>query len=77
MKFKRYSRGDVVAYAFDDRGAIGLRRPDGVGLLRTSAGIPRPVIEQADLVDVSTILACIVDGFDREACRKRGVEAAP
>ncbi len=74
MKFKRYSRGTVVAYPFDDHGAVGLRRPDGLGLLRTSDGIPRSVIEPSDVADLREILACICEGLDRDACRERGVE---
>lgn len=74
MRFKRYSRGVIVAYPFDDHGAIGLRRPDGLGLLRTNDGIPRSVVERDDLADVAVILACIAEDLDRDACRNRGVE---
>jgi hypothetical protein len=77
VRFKRYSRGVIVAYPFDDHGAIGLRRPDGLGLLRTSDGIPRSVIERVDAADVAEILACISEDLDREACEKRGVEVTP
>ena len=74
MKFKRYIRGAVVAYPFDEQGAIDLRRPDGVGLLRTSGGIPRSVVDRSDIADVATILACVAEDLDREACAARGVE---
>ena len=77
MRFALYKRGTVVAYAFDDQGAIGLRRPDGVGLLRTSNGIPRPVLERADVADVTVILACVAEDLDRETCEARGVEVVP
>ena len=77
MKFSRYKCGAVVAYAFDDRGAVGLRRPDGTGLLRTSDGIPRSVVDRSDVAAVIAILGCIDEDLDREACEKRGVEAAP
>lgn len=77
MKFSLYRRGAVLAYAFDDRGAVGLRRPDGTGLLRTSDGIPRSVIERSDIADVAAILGCVVEDLDREACEERGVEAVP
>jgi hypothetical protein len=74
MRFSLYKRGAVVAYAFDDHGAIGLRRPDGVGLLRTSHGVPRPVLEPADIPDVTMILVCVAEDLDREMCEARGVE---
>lgn len=74
MRFARYKRGTVVAYAFDDRGTVGLRRPDGLGLLRTSDGIPRSVIERDDLAAVTAILGCVFEDLDREACEARGVE---
>lgn len=76
MRFKRYSRGSIVAQPFDDDGAVDLRRPDGRGLLRTSNGIPRSVLERSDILDLAAILACIADGFDSEGCRKCGVEVA-
>ena len=76
MKFSRYSRGLVVAYPFDDRGAVGLRHPDGLGLLRTNDGIPRSVVERADVADVVAILRCVAEDLDREACEQRGVEVA-
>ena len=74
MRFSRYQRGSVVAYAFDDRGAVGLRRQDGTGLLRTSDGIPRSVIDHADVADVAVILGCVVEKLDCDACEARGVE---
>lgn len=74
MKFSRYSRGAIVAYAFDDRGTVGLRHPDGVSLLRTSDGIPRSVIDHADVADVVAILGCVADDLDRDACAQLGVE---
>ena len=74
MKFKRYIRGAVVAYPFDEHGAIGLRRPDGVGLLRTSDGIPRSVVDRSDIADVAAILACVAEDLDRTGCAARGVE---
>ena len=74
MRFALYSRGAVVAYAFDDRGAVGLRRPDGTGLLHTSDGIPRSVIDRADVVAVAAILECVVEDLGRSACEARGVE---
>jgi len=77
VRFSLYRRGAVVAYAFDDHGAIGLRRPDGVGLLRTSNGVPRSVLERADIADVTVILACVAEDLDRETCKARGVEVAP
>jgi hypothetical protein len=73
MRFKRYIRGAVVAYPFDDD-TVGLRQHDGLGLLRTSGGIPRSVIKHTDVGDVATILACIAEDLDRDACRGRGVE---
>jgi hypothetical protein len=77
VKFTRYTRGAIVAYAFDDRGAVGLRRPDGTGLLRTSDGIPRSVVDRSDVADVTVILACIAEDLDQAACSRRGVEVAP
>jgi hypothetical protein len=77
MRFQRYTRGSIVGYAFDDRGTVGLRRPDGTGLLRTSDGIPRSVVDRSDVADVVVILGCIADNLDREACEKRGVEVTP
>ena len=77
MKFKLYTRGAVVAYAFDDRGAVGLRRPDGTGLLRTSNGIPRSVLDRSDIVDVAIILECVAAELDRDACEERDVEVVP
>ena len=74
MRFARYSRDAVVAYAFDDRGAVGLRRPDGTGLLRTSDGIPRSVVDHGDVVAVAAILGCVIEDLDRSACEARGVE---
>ena len=76
MKFKRYIRGSIVAYPFDEQGAIGLRRPDGVGLLRTSGGIPRSVVDRCDAADVAAILTCVAEDLDREGCAARGVEVA-
>lgn len=77
MKFTLYRRGAVVAYAFDDHGAVGLRRPDGLGLLRTSNGIPRSVVERSDVEDVVVILGCVTEDLDRESCAERGVEVVP
>ena len=77
VRFLRYRRGAVVAYAFDERGAVGLRRPDGTGLLRTSDGIPRSVVDQSDVVDVAEILGCVADDLDRDGCEARGVEVVP
>ena len=77
MRFSFYRRGNVIAYAFDARGAVGLRRPDGVGLLRTSDGVPRSVIDGHDVVDVVEILACVAGNFDERACAQRGVEVDP
>ena len=77
MRFSRYKRGSVVAYAFDDHGAVGLRRVDGTGLLRTSDGIPRSVVDHADVADVVVILGCVVEKLDRDACEARGVEVTP
>ena len=77
MKFALYRRGAVVAYAFDDQGAVGLRRPDGLGLLRTCNGIPRSVVERSDVEDVVVILGCVTADLDREACAERGVEVVP
>lgn len=77
MKFKRYIRGTIVASAFDDRGAVCLRRADGLGLLRTSDGIPRSVIEPAEVADVAVILACVAENLDRDGCASRGVEVVP
>jgi hypothetical protein len=73
LKFRRYIRGAIVAYPFDDQGAIGLRRPDGTGLLRTSDGIPRSVVDRSDIADVAVILACVTEDLDREGCAARGV----
>jgi len=77
MRFHRYSRGAIVAYPFDAEGTVGLRRPDGLGLLRTSDGIPRSVIDRSDVVDVIAVLSCIAEDLDEGACRDRGVEAGP
>jgi len=77
VRFSLYRRGAVVAYAFDDRGTVGLRHPDGLGLLRTTDGIPRSVVERADVSDVAAILVCVVEDLDREACAERGVEVDP
>ena len=77
MRFALYKRGAVVAYAFDDRGAVDLRRPDGTGLLRTSNGIPRSVVDRSDIADVAAILGCVAEDLDRDACEQRGVEVAP
>lgn len=74
MRFRQYQRGSIVAYAFDDRGAVGLRRPEGLSLLRTSDGIPRSVVEPSDVADVAMILGCVAEDLDREGCEKRGVE---
>ena len=77
MRFALYSRDAVVAYAFDDRGAVGLRRTDGTGLLRTSDGIPCSVVDHADVIAVAAILECIVEDLGRSACEARGVEVTP
>ena len=77
MRFALYKRGAVAAYAFDDHGSVGLRYPDGRGLLRTSDGIPRSVVDRSDVADVAAILGCVADDLDREACEKRGVEVDP
>lgn len=77
MKFSSYARGAIVAYAFDDRGSVGLRYHDGRGLMSTSNGIPRSVVDRSDIVDVATILTCVAEDLDREACEARGVEVAP
>ena len=77
VRFLSYRRGGIVAYAFDDRDAVGLRRPDGTGLLRTSDGIPRSVVDRSDVVDVAAILGCVAEDLDREACEERGVEVSP
>ncbi len=77
MRFKRYSRGAIVAYEFDAEGTIGLRHSDGRGLLRTSDGIPRSVIERVDIANVLAVLACVVEDLDQDACAARGVEVDP
>lgn len=77
MRFRRYRRGAVVAYAFDGAGTVGLQHADGLGLLRTSDGIPRSVVERSDISDVATLLDCIAEDLDRDACRARGVEVVP
>jgi hypothetical protein len=74
MRFRRYCRGSIVAHSFDDLGALDLRHADGRSLLLTRDGIPRSVIEKADLADVVAILGCVVADLDREACAARGVE---
>jgi hypothetical protein len=74
VKFSFYKRGAVIAYAFDDRGTVGLRHLDGRGLLRTSDGIPRSVVERSVVADVAAILGCVADDLDRDACEQRGVE---
>ena len=76
MRFSLYRRGAVVAYAFDDHGAIGLRRPDGVGLLRTSNGVPRSVLERTDIADVTVILACVAEALPRTSIARRAKRAA-
>lgn len=77
MRFSIYRRGSIVAYAFDDQGAVGLRRFDGLGLLRTNGGIPRFVIDRSDVADVLVVLACVAEDLDCAACGERGVEVAP
>ena len=77
MRFSLYRRGAIVAYAFDDRGTVGLRYADGRGLLRTSDGIPRSVVEVFDVADAAAILACVAEGFDQDACEKCGVTVTP
>ena len=77
MKFSLYRRGAVVAYAFDAHGTVGLRHLDGLGLLRTSDGIPRSVVDRFDVSDVVAILGCVAEDLDRGACEERGVEVAP
>ena len=77
MRFQRYCRGVIVAYPFDDQGAIDLRHQDGRSLLLTRDGIPRSVIEGTAVADVVAILGCIAENLDREACQKRGVEVVP
>jgi hypothetical protein len=74
MRFRRYAKGSIIAFAFDDRGSVGLKHPDGLGLLRTSDGIPRSVVDCRDVADVAMIFACIVEDLDDEDCRKSGVE---
>ena len=74
MRFSLYRRGAVVAYTFDDHGSVGLRYSDGRGLMRTSDGIPRSVIDRSDVAAVAAILGCVADDLDREAREKRGVE---
>ncbi len=74
MRFKRYSRGSIVAYSFDDQGTVGLRYEGGLGLLRTSGGIPRSVVERAHVADVSAILARVAEDLDRDSYEARGVE---
>lgn len=76
MRFKHYSRGTIVASPFDEEGTVELRHRDGLGLLRTSNGIPRSVIRRADIADVAAILVCIIEDLDLAACRDRGVEGA-
>jgi len=77
MRFNCYSRGTIVAYPFNTDGAVDLRRRDGTGLLRTIDGIPRAVIDRADVADVAAILACVADDADQDACQGRGVEVMP
>ena len=77
MRFSLYRCGAVVGYAFDDCGSVGLRYPDGRGLLRTSDGIPRSVVDRSDVTNVAVILGCVAEDLDREACAKRGVEVVP
>ncbi len=72
MRFDRYSRGVVVAHAIDD--GIVLRRPSGVGLLRTLDGIPYAWVDLADVADVAAILECVAGDLDRDECARRGVE---
>ena len=76
MRFKQYSRGTIVARPFDPAGAVDLRRSNGTGLLRTSDGIPRAVIDADAIVDVCAILACIGEDLDVDGCRRCGVEVA-
>lgn len=76
MRFKLYRKGSVVAYAFDDRGTVGLRHLDGRSLLLTGDGIPRSVVERSDVAAVASVLVCIADDLDRDACASRGVEVS-
>ena len=76
MRFRRYSKGGVVAEFDDDSDGVVLRtRPHG-GLLRTIDGVPCDVIAREHAPDVAVILACISSGLDREDCLVRGVEVA-
>lgn len=77
MRFRHYRKGAIVAYPFDDGGSVGLRYHDGRSLLRTSDGIPRSVVELSDVADVASILVCVAEDLDQEACARRGVEAVP
>jgi len=77
VRFSRYRRGSIVAYAFDDQGTVGLRHLDGLSLLLTTDGIPRSVVERADVADVAAILACIAEDLGQETCARHGVEVSP
>ena len=76
MRFKHYSRGSIVAYALDE-GTVGLRHRNGLGLLRTSNGIPHSAIKRDDLPAVVVILGCIFEDVDHAMCLARGVEVGP
>lgn len=67
-------RGDIVAFALDADGTVGLRYRSGMGLLRTRDGVPRPAIAHDEIEDVATLLSCIAEDLGDEGCRARGVE---
>lgn len=71
MRFKRYARGSIVA--LDDAGNLMLRAKHG-SLLRTREGVPRVVIEHADVPDLQAILECIVLNSERHVCESCGIE---
>ena len=76
MRFRRYSRGSIIADDVNVCGDIALKtkhRGAG-GLLRTVDGIPIPVIERGHVADVAAIFECVAKELDHAGCAKLGVE---
>jgi hypothetical protein len=72
VKFRTYTRGSIVAER-DPSGNTVLGAKHRGGILRAPDGVPRVVIERADVIDVALIFECIAGDLSREACARRGV----